>query len=210
MSDIFRQVDEDLRKEKLSNLWKKYGLYTISFIVFVVIIVLTYQYKLITTKERNEQLLEIYISASNNESLSQKIALLEEVIDSNNEYLSNISELKVSNLKLDKGDIDGSLTSLERIINDKNSDPIINDLATYYLLMLRIDTISENEFTRYLTENKIQESNFKHLYLELIAIKKLLLGKEGESRERFLELNNLSDTPLDIKIRAKKFIEILN
>ena len=210
MSDIFRQVDEDLRKEKLSNLWKKYGLYTISFIVFVVIIVLTYQYKLITTKERNEQLLEIYISASNNESLSQKIALLEEVIDSNNEYLSNISELKVSNLKLDKGDIDGSLTSLERIINDKNSDPIINDLATYYLLMLRIDTISENEFTSYLTENKIQESNFKHLYLELIAIKKLLLGKEGESRERFLELNNLSDTPLDIKIRAKKFIEILN
>ena len=210
MSDILRQVDEDLRKEKLSNLWKKYGLYAVSFIVLVIILFLIYQYKLTAAKVSNEQLFEIYISASNAESLSQKIVLLEEVIDSNNEYLSNIAELKVSNLKLDGGDIDGGLTSLERIINSNNSDPIINDLATYYLLMLRIDTISENQFMSYLKDNKVQDSKFKHLFLELIAIKKLMLGKEDESRERFLKLNDLSDTPLDIKIRAKKFIEILN
>ena len=29
MSDIFREVDEELRQEKLSQLWKQYGLYII-------------------------------------------------------------------------------------------------------------------------------------------------------------------------------------
>ena len=36
MSDILRQVDEDLRKEKLSDLFKKYGLYVILSLVIII------------------------------------------------------------------------------------------------------------------------------------------------------------------------------
>ena len=43
MSDILRQVDEDLRKEKLSNLFKKYGLYVILTLVIIIGSVIGYQ-----------------------------------------------------------------------------------------------------------------------------------------------------------------------
>ena len=43
MSDILRQVDEDLRKEKLSNLFKKYGLYVILILVIIIGSIIGYQ-----------------------------------------------------------------------------------------------------------------------------------------------------------------------
>ena len=45
MSDILRQVDEDLRKEKLSNIWKRYGIYAIFLIVIIIVIVIGFQLK---------------------------------------------------------------------------------------------------------------------------------------------------------------------
>ena len=36
MSDILRQVDEDLRKDRLLGLWKKYGYYLIGIIAILI------------------------------------------------------------------------------------------------------------------------------------------------------------------------------
>ena len=39
MSDIFQEVDEDLRREEYARLWKHYGAYIIGFCLFIVLIV---------------------------------------------------------------------------------------------------------------------------------------------------------------------------
>ena len=54
MSDILRQVDEDLRKEKLSNLFKKYGLYVILTLVIIIGSVIGYQVMGSIDKSKNE------------------------------------------------------------------------------------------------------------------------------------------------------------
>ena len=56
MSDILRQVDEDLRKEKLSNLFKKYGLYVILTLVIIIGSVIGYQVMVSIDKSKNEKL----------------------------------------------------------------------------------------------------------------------------------------------------------
>ena len=63
MSDILRQVDEDLRKEKLSNLFKKYGLYVILTLVIIIGSVIGYQVIVSIDKSKNEKLIETYIKA---------------------------------------------------------------------------------------------------------------------------------------------------
>ena len=43
MADIFDEVSEDLRQEKITQVWKKYSKFIIGFIVFVIISILGYQ-----------------------------------------------------------------------------------------------------------------------------------------------------------------------
>ena len=44
MSDILRQVDEDLRKEKLTSLWNRFKIHIISVLFLIIISVSVYQY----------------------------------------------------------------------------------------------------------------------------------------------------------------------
>ena len=86
----------------------------------------------------------------------------------------------------------------------------IADLAIYFLLLLKIDNSSEEEFMSYLTDDRMRDSNFKYLFNELISFKKLILGKNEESKKNFQNLINNPDVPVEINIRANKFIEIIN
>ena len=43
MSDVLRQIDEDLRKDRILSLWKKYGIFIIVFILLIISSVIGYQ-----------------------------------------------------------------------------------------------------------------------------------------------------------------------
>ncbi len=210
MSDILRQIDEDLRKERLSNLWKKYGIYSTLFVIIIILIVIGYQVIVSMNQANNEKLLEKYINATNSETINQQLSLFEELTYSNNNFLSSLAKLRTLNLQIENGSSEIALVELEKLIKNKNNDQIISDLATYLYLLSKIDEISENQFMSYLNEDKIRNSKFNLLFTELILIKKALDGKVDESKKGFQKLINLSETPIDIKTRAKKFIEILN
>ena len=72
MSDILRQIDEDLRKERLPNLWKKYGIYSTLFVIIIIFIVIGYQVIVSMNQANNEKLLEKYINATNSETINQQ------------------------------------------------------------------------------------------------------------------------------------------
>ena len=208
MSDILRQVDEDIRKEQFSKLWKKYGLYSVLALILVFVLVIGYQLKISIDKTKNEKIVELYINATNIENIDQQLSLLDEINTSNNRYLSGLADLKISRLMIENGNADEGSMYLEKIALNKTYDPIIRDLSIYFLLMIRIDNYSEDEFLSFLDDAKIQNSNFKFLFKELIALKKLLVGKNKESKIGFQELIDLQDTPTDIKLRAEKFLKI--
>ncbi len=210
MSDILRQVDEDLRKERLSNLWKKYGIYFIAVITIIVVTTIGFQFKLYSDKSDNEKLVEMYISSTNIKNMNEQILSLENMINSQNNFLSGLAQLKIINLQIENGLINEALIGLENIIDNVKFEPIIIELATYFLLMIKINEFSEDKFMSYLNYEKIQKSKFSYLFQELIYIKKLLENKDEEARKGFDELIKSSNVPFDIKIRAEKFIEIVN
>ena len=210
MSDILRQVDEDLRKERLSNLWKKYGIYFIAVITIIVVTTIGFQFKVYSDKSDNEKLVEMYISSTNIKNMNEQILSLENMVNSQNNFLSGLAQLKIINLQIESGLINEAVIGLENIINNVTFEPIIIELATYYLLMVKINEFSEDKFMSYLNYEKIQESKFSFLFQELIYIKKLLENKDEEARKGFDELIKSTNVPFDIKIRAEKFIEIVN
>ena len=206
MSDILRQVDEDLRKERLSNLWKKYGLFAILSAIFLVI---GFQLKSAIDKSKNERLVQIFIDVTNEKNVDQQLVSIEELIGSSNVYLSGLAELKMANLQIQNNSPQGGLLVLKEIINNDRYEPIIKDLATYYFLINKIDEITETEIFDYLDDEKLKNSKFRYLFKELILIKKFLNGKSEESVAGFQELVENPDSPSYLKQRAAKFIKIM-
>ena len=131
MSDILRQIDEDLRKDKLLRIWKLYGIYIIGFILISLLSLGGYQYYLSSVHSKNEVIVEKYINAINSSDISVSINQLIELDESSNSYIKGLAKLKRAELNFTTEKKDQALELLESISTDKSLDRIIRDTALY-------------------------------------------------------------------------------
>ena len=209
MSDILRQVDEELRQDRLLNLWRRYRIYLIGGLILLISSVLGYQINKSINQSFYEGEVEKYISTSDLVDFNQVVENLGKIENSNQLLISGIAQIKIATLLMENGKIQESKAKLLEIINEGNADAILTDLATYFYLMSSLNDISIDEINTYLTSNKLEKSSFKYLFKEIIAIKNLLAGNIKISNEKFDELINDKNTPRDIIIRAAKFLDTI-
>ena len=144
MSDILRQVDEDLRKDKLLSIWRSYRFYIIGFILFILISLASYQYYLSSEQSKNESVVEKYVNALNEKNINNSINKLIDLDESSNPYVKGLAKLKRAELHFINKEKDLALELLESISNDKSLDKMIRDLALYKYLMVQLDVLDKD------------------------------------------------------------------
>jgi len=209
MSDILRQVDEELRQDRLLNLWRRSRVYLIGGLILLIGSVLGYQINKSVNQSFYEDEVEKYISSSDLVDFNQTIENLSKIESSNQLLISDIAQIKIAAILMENGKIQESKNTLLEIINEGKTDTILTDLAIYFYLMSSLNDMPLDEINKYLTNNKLENSSFKYLFKETIAIKNLLVGNIKLSKEKFDELINDDNTPRDIVIRSTKFLDTI-
>ena len=209
MSDILRQVDEELRQDRLLNLWRRYRIYLISGLILLISSVLGYQINKSVNQSFYEGEVEKYIGTSDLLDFNQAIENLGKIENSNQLLISGIAQIKIATLLMENGKIQESKAKLLEIINEDKTHDILNDLAIYFYLMSSLNDMPIDEINTYITTNKLENSSLKYLFKEIIAIKNLLAGNIKISKEKFDELSNDENAPRDIVIRATKFLDTI-
>tara|TARA_Y100000768_G_C23929515_1_gene659314 strand:+ start:799 stop:1428 length:630 start_codon:yes stop_codon:yes gene_type:complete len=208
MANIFREVDEDIRKERYINLFRKYGVYVIAIIVIIVGTLAGIQFYSGYQVNKNEMLFAEYINIIENNS-DDTLEKLSDSGNTSNLFLNGMYLLKRSDLLVASGQIDQATLLLSEAIENNTLNKIHNDVAIYKLLMINIETLSIEEIKSY--QNKlISEVDAFYLTEELIAIKFLIEGQKEDAIKKFSELSTNNSVPIEIKNRSAVFIKIAN
>ncbi len=206
MANIFREVDEDIRKERYINLFRKYGVYVIAIIVIIVGTLAGIQFYSGYQVNKNEMLFAEYINIIENNS-DDTLEKLSDSGNTSNLFLNGMYLLKRSDLLVASGQIDQATLLLSEAIENNTLNKIHNDVAIYKLLMINIETLNIEEIKSY--QNKlISEVDAFYLIEELIAIKFLIEGKKEDAIKKFSELSTNNSVPIEIKNRSAVFIKI--
>ena len=88
MSDILRQVDEELRQDRLLNLWRRYRIYLIGGLILLISSVLGYQINKSINQSFYEGEVEKYISTSDLVDFNQVVENLGKIENSNQLLIS--------------------------------------------------------------------------------------------------------------------------
>ena len=144
MANIFREVDEDIRKERYINLFRKYGIYVIAIIVIIVGTLAGIQFYSGYQVNKNEMLFAEYINIIENNS-DDTLEKLSDSGETSNIFLNGMYLLKRSDLLVASGQIDQATLLLSEAIENNNLNKIHNDIAIYKLLMINIETLSIEE-----------------------------------------------------------------
>jgi len=206
MANIFREVDEDIRKERYINLFRKYGVYVIAIIFIIVGTLAGIQFYSGYQVNKNEMLFAEYINIIENNS-DDTLEKLSDSGETSNIFLNGMYLLKRSDLLVASGQIDQATLLLSEAIENNALNKIHNDVAIYKLLMINIETLSIEEIKSY--QNKlISEVDAFYLTEELIAIKFLIEGQKEDAIKKFSELSTNNSVPIEIKNRSAVFIKI--
>ena len=207
MSDIFQEIDEDLRQDKVARLWKAYGKYLVALAVFIILVIGSYRFIEHKNEKNREQTSELYELASETGRSGDKKAAIEllsdEMFDENIGY-SIISKLKKAALAKSNNDLEGTEIVLKEIITNEDIPLYLRDLAR--LKLFASDSDNNSSQLEVLIE---EEGPWKFLALELKGGIQLEGGNLKEARSIFKELTDDANTPNNLRRRASEILKAL-
>ncbi len=207
MSDIFQEIDEELRQDKAARLWKAYGKYLVTLAIFIILAIASYRFIEHKNEKNREETSELYELASEAGRTGDERAAIELFSDERFDVsigYAIISKLKKAALTKSNNDLEGLEIVLKEIITNKEIPLYLRDLARLKLLA----SDSDNNISQ--LDSLIEEEGpWKFLALELKGGIELEDGNIKEARSIFKELANDANTPSNLRRRASEILKAL-
>ena len=210
MSDIFSQIDSDLRKDKVLNFFKKYAVIIAVLLALIIMIFVGYFLNDNIKRSQYETSIIEYLNATSKTDPIEIIEGLNNIETSYETLISGYASINIAKTLIEQGKLIEAQEKLIEIFNNNNNDKLIIDISKYFYIMLKIDDITQKEIDDIVNDEAIKESSLKYLFMELKGIKALLEKNEDTAEKIFNEIFANVDSQSEIYIRAKKFIDIIN
>ena len=207
MSDIFQEIDEDLRQDKVARLWKAYGKYLVSLAIFIILAIAGYRFIEHINEENREQASELYELASEAGRTGDKKAAIELFSDerfNGTMGYAIISKLKKATLAKSNNDPEGMAIVLKEIVTNEEIPSYLRNLAR-----LKLIASDSDNYISQLDALIEGDGPWKFLALELKGGMELEVGNLKEARSIFKELTIEADTPNNMRRRASEILKAL-
>ena len=204
MSDIFQEVDEAVRREKLEKRWKRYGNFVIAAAVLVVLGVGAWRgYEWWEAKRAAEagaafdaaaELLEQGKSAE----AEAAFARLAGEGTAGYRVLARLREAAA----LAPRDPQAAVAAYDAMAKDSSVSPVFQQLASLRAAIILVDTAPLSEITRRLEPLAGPDGSFRHSAREVLALAAFKAGDKAAAKKWFDAIASDVDTPQSLRARV--------
>ena len=188
MTDIFREVEEEVRKERYELLWKKYGNLMIAAAALLILGVAGYQYWQRYDLKVRQQISTRFTAAeqlasTGNAKSEQDFAALAK--DAPAGY-AKLAKFQLANVMIAKGKRDAAIAILRDLASD--ADPLIGATAKLRLAWTLADTAPRSEIDALLAPLSTADSPWRFSADEIRAYMDLQGGKRTQAEAEYVKL----------------------
>ena len=207
MSDIFVEVDEALKQEKLEALWQKYGGLIIGALIAIVLGTAANEgYKAWKTNHDTKQT-SLYMSVSEKDDVTVDAFL--SLTDKTEGGLQTLTQINAASTALKNGNTEKATSIYTQISGSPNAEESFRALASYMAVHTSPDITQEQKLANLQTIAK-DNSNPWSDYAKLDAA--LILGEEHndftQAQTYLKEINDNEKAPKTLRQKAQS-IDIL-
>jgi hypothetical protein len=214
VGDIFREIDEELRQEKLEKLWRAYGRYIIVGAVAVVVIVAgvagwqQYQESQRRADGARFATAKALTEEGKTEDAAALFAALARESGTNYGVLARFHEAALS---ADKGDGDAAVAVYDAITADGDVDQPLRDLATVLAASVRANGKSPDTeaITARLQPLIDAGGTWRHSANEILGTLAHRSGDIAKAKELFKRIVDDVEAPQGLRARAAQMIAIM-
>ena len=212
MGDIFQEVEEDIRSDKVRSIWKKYRVYIILLLLLIVCSVgiksFWDYYKLKNLETRSENYFKAIDLINQDGGIGgiQALTTFSEQNGENENYLTMISNFTEAALRRNNNDFKNSLEIYSLIING-DVDITYKDYAKIQSAEVLMELKNYKEAKVFLSE--VTGSLFSNIAKEYTGYIELYEGNTSKAKDIFQEIVDDASVQNTIKDRIKEILVTL-
>jgi len=212
VADIFKEVDEDLRRENLEKLWKKYGKAGIALALAAVLGVAGFQAWQVYDRQQREAQSDQFAAAlatARGGDPAAAAAALGEMSDPDGGGYGGLAALERARLLADSGDTDGAVALWDQIAADSGLGPAFRSVATLLSVMHQIEQGDPAALRARLEPLAAADQAFRGSALELMAVLAMRAGDKAAASDLYARISDDRELPTSLRARAAQMLAAL-
>lgn len=211
-SNLMQEIEEDLQRQKLEALWKRYGGYIVGFVLAVILgTALTVSWKNYRHGAETKATAELLNVLSDKESAATKqITALEDFAKSNKEENeSSLALLQAAAIAAKAGDTAKAVALYDALSANKNADKQYRELADLMSVKTQMDDGDPAKLMERLQPLMKADSTWHYSALEFGAHLALRSGDAAKAKQFFTELADDTSAPQTLALRARDMLRLI-
>jgi len=212
VADIFEEVDEELKQDNFKKLWDRYGRYLVAVVVLVVAGTAANVGWREYRDSRQLGYSERFIAAigqsqeGKNAEAAAALALLAD--DASGGY-AMLARFREAGLRRANGETDAAIDIYGALAADSSIDPLYQDLAVLYAVMMEAESGDPKVLSARLTP--IAEAGpWRHTAGEYLGLLAARQGEFAAAKQRFQSIADDLEAPQGARARAAELLRTLD
>lgn len=210
MSDIFQEVEEDVRRERYEQIWKKYGNYIMIAAALLVAAVAGYQawqrYDLTQRQKISDRYREASQSAQTGNLPKAETDFAALAKDAPSGY-ATLAKFHLAGAYLAQGKRDAAVALLRELT--ASSDSIVSSTARLRLAWTEADASPKADIVNLLQPLTAMDNPWRFAAAEVLAYADLKNGARSQALAEYQKLAQESEAPASLRQRASGIAEYL-
>ncbi len=212
MSDIFREVDEDLRRERYKKLWDRYGSYVIGLAVLIVVATAGYRGWEYWQNRQAQASGDRFVAAlklADDGKHDEAIAALDTLVKDGSGGYPALASFRIAAEKAAAGDDAGAVAEYEAIVARRDAPILVADLARLRAAMILADNASVADLTARIGDLAATGNPWRHSAREILGLAAWREGDMATSRKYFDEIVADQEGPQSVRSRAQFMLGLI-
>lgn len=209
---FMREVQDEMRKERLARTWDRYGIFFIAAAVLLILGVASYQYAQYSSRVARETAGLEFESAARlaaQGKAQEAHQAFETMIKSAPPGYGTLARLRNAASYAAEGKRDEAVASYDSVSKDTGADPLLRDFATLQAAMLRVDSADWTEMQNRLKDLASDGNAWRAPARELLGLAAMKAGNQDEARKIFEQILADTTVPPAVAERTRILMTIL-
>ncbi len=211
MSDIFREVDEEVRREQLKRLWDSYGHYIVALLVLIVLGVAGWRgYEWWQGRKAAEfgARFEAAMQLANEGKSSEAEAAFASIAAEGTSGYRTLARFRAAAVRAQQ-DHKGAVEAYDALASDSSLAQPLRDLAAVRSGFLLVDSSSYADMTKRLEPLTAAGRPFRHTARQLLALSAWHAGDLTAARHWFDIIMTDAETPASIRSQIQVLMALV-
>jgi hypothetical protein len=213
MTDIFKEVDEDIRREQLKKLWDRFGAWILGLAVVIVIATAGYRGWVYWENRQAEASGDKFVAAtrlSGDNKHDEAIAAYEALVGGGSGGYPVLARFSVASEKARAGDTKGAVAEFDKIAADTTAADEVRTLARLRAAVLLADTATLPDLESRIGDLATTGNTWRLIAREMLGLAAWRTGEYAAARKYFDQVANDQETPQDMRQRSRLMLALLD